>query len=326
MTAKLVDIKRILANDNYRERVARAKQTSKECNWLHWYGDCPVPQEMVGFLTTLQQSMPSAKLIPAEVTSVHHAPATGVQGRCFIIDEFCVVMDEFPFDLGRVGFRNYAVKKDSNKAVPSYGVYSRKIMNDKYGTHRDQYHMIMSADANKAVKNACKYLVPYTHKELATAFYDSVHRSVSTVYDKAQNKMRDVSRIVTNSNQEVLAELLHLKSLGIQFKTEAFKKAAEQVEEAVAEARAEEVRKVQMLFVRCRKVGEDMYVDVQEVDDVRRNSQRPEMSSQPTTYPMSSLPEDIVGSISVLSILSDGQYVDKVGQKIDEVTYYIERG
>jgi hypothetical protein len=41
---------------------------------------------------------------------------------------------------------------------------------------------------------------------------------------------------------------------------------------------------------------------------------------------MSDLPEDIVKSISVLSILNDKQYVPRVGQKIDEYTYWIERG
>ena len=49
-------------------------------------------------------------------------------------------------------------------------------------------------------------------------------------------------------------------------------------------------------------------------------------TNQSTTYSMDELPEDIGGAISVLSILEDGQYVPRVGQKVDDTTFWIERG
>jgi hypothetical protein len=47
----------------------------------------------------------------------------------------------------------------------------------------------------------------------------------------------------------------------------------------------------------------------------------------PTTdKPVSELPEDAVGSISVLSILENDQYVADVGMKLDSNHFWIQKG
>jgi hypothetical protein len=56
---------------------------------------------------------------------------------------------------------------------------------------------------------------------------------------------------------------------------------------------------------------------------VRNNSKL--RGSQPTTYYADELPEEIAGRVSVLNILEEGQYVARVGQKIDETTFWIEK-
>jgi hypothetical protein len=233
-------------------------------------------------------------------------------------------MDGSPFDLGRIGFKDYAVSR--GKESVQYGVYSRRINNPKYATGRDQFHMVMSNDMNKAVKNACKYVVPFTHKELGTAFYSDFAGRSSKSLDDAKAKMYGIVNSVRDSRDALIAEILHLKSKGVEFKTEAFINAARDIGDAVLEAEEERKRSVSGLFIRINKVGDDMYVDVQEAQDVRNAGYKPQFSSQPTTYPMSELPEDLAGSISVLNILEDGQYVAKVGQKIDENTFWVERG
>jgi hypothetical protein len=42
--------------------------------------------------------------------------------------------------------------------------------------------------------------------------------------------------------------------------------------------------------------------------------------------PVEEMPEDIVGAVSVLSILSNNQYVQNVGMKMDSNHFWIERG
>ena len=320
--AKLRNMKKLMSDRGMTERIERAKETSKEVSWEHWYDDMPTSQEMVGFLTMLKQYMPMAKFYPAEFDRTNHVKPDNTYEQHYLITEFSVYMDNYPFDLGRVGFRDYSVDGNSE---PSYGVYSRKIENTKYASNRDQYFMMMSTDMKKGVKNASKYVVPYTHKELAQAFYDRVHNHVEQVYSDKQAKMQNVASEITRNTKGILAELLHLKSLGVQFKTEAFIKASEMVEEAVLEQQEEEKRNVTGVFVRFRTVGDEMYVDVLEAEDIRKNYKL-KGSSQTTTYLMSDLPGDIAGSISVLNILEDGQYVARVGQKVDDTTFWIERG
>lgn len=322
--AKLRNMKKLMADKGYSEKIARAKETSKEHGWVHWYDDMPVPEEMVGFLTTIKQYMPMAKFYPSEITRVTNT-IDGEYKTWFVVDEVSVYMDGQPFDLGRVGYRDYSAKGGSSEAT--YGVYSRKIQNEKFAANRDQYYMVMSTDMRKAVRNASKYVVPYTHRELAQAYYKDLYNHVEQVYTDKQAKMQNVTNEIVNSRKAILAELLYLKSLGVQFKTEQFIKASDLVEEAVLEQQEEEKRVVTGVFVRFRHVGDEIYVDVLEANDVRKHyNMRCDNGSQPTTYLMSDLPGDIAGSISVLNILADNQYVPRVGQKVDDMTFWIERG
>jgi hypothetical protein len=321
--AKLRKMKQLLEDQEYKQRIENAKQTSTEGGWNSWFDGYPVPKELNMFLTELRSSVPTMKFYPAKLNRANYSRGTvGQATTCFICDEFSVYMDEYPFDLGKVGYQDYSISNGEN----TFGVYSRKITNPKYRDNNEQHHMVMTSDVKKAVKNACKYIVPYTHKELATAFYRGAQSQVIGVYDSANSKVRDVSRIVTNDAQAVITELMHLVSLGVTFKSDAFKQASEEIVEAFNALKEEQLRTVQLLFVRLRKVGEEVYVDIQEIDNVRRNQYTPATSKPQQTYLMSELPDDIAGSISVLSILSDEQYVTRVGQKIDENTYYIERG
>ena len=321
--AKLRKMKQLLGDQDYKQRIDNAKQLSKENGWNSWFDEYPVPKELNTFLTELRSSVPTMKFFPANISKANYSRGTvGQATTCFVCDEFSVYMDEYPFDLGKVGYKDYSVSKGEN----TFGVYSRKIINPKYRDDNEQHSMVMTSDVKKAVKNARKYIVPYTHKELAIAFYGEVQREIVRVYDRADSKMRDVSRIVTNDSRAVIAELMHLLSVGVTFKTDAFKQASEEITEAYNALKEEELRVVQLLFVRLRKVGEEVYVDIVQTDNVRQNCRNPSTSKPQETYLMSELPDDIAGSISVLSILSDEQYVPRVGQKIDENTYYIERG
>ena len=49
-------------------------------------------------------------------------------------------------------------------------------------------------------------------------------------------------------------------------------------------------------------------------------------SGDVVTYTMDELPEDLKGSIAVLNILEDGQYVPEVGRRVDEEHFWLERG
>ena len=60
--------------------------------------------------------------------------------------------------------------------------------------------------------------------------------------------------------------------------------------------------------------------------DIRWDVKMNTTGTQALTYLVNELPQDIAGQIAVLNILEDDGYVANVGMKIDDSTYWVERG
>jgi hypothetical protein len=318
MGTKLINIKKLMAEEHMQNKIRLAME-SKDKSFASFH-DYPVRAELKNFAEAVEKAMPNVKFYPRDIDRI-----VAPDHQYWQVTEFAVYMDDYPFAFGQINFGNNAVKGDGD----TYGVYSRKIQNAKYGTHRDQYHMQMTVDLKKAVKLALTYLVPFTHKELAKAHYEDLHVHVARHKEKADNLLGSVASPIRGNNMALLAEIQHLMKQGIEFKTPEFKEVAGKIDEVVDNYHKELARKISAQFVRFRQVGEDTYADVQEVQGVRdtRWVERAHFTSDvPTTYHINELPADISGQVSVLNILADEQYVPYVGQKIDDKTFWIERG
>lgn len=329
--ATLRKMKSLLEDKGYKERIDHAIETSKKAGWTTWFGEYPVAHKLKEVLEGVAKAMPYVKFYPATLVR-KDGEQLYVQNNkavedCYIINEFSVYMDDYPFDFGRIGYKDYSVKKDYNKTENSFGIYSRKIKNPKYGEGRDQFHMVMTASPDKAIKMASKYLVPYTHRELAQAFYRNVQGCMVEAKVEADNAKFALGREINFLDADIiLSEIANLKAQGVKFKHTEFNQVADKLDDVIAKVNEERARRPSALFVRFRQVGNDTYADVQNCSDVRSNDYKPVLSEAIQTYNQADLPEDIAGSVAVLSILEDGQYVNRVGQKVDERTFWIERG
>jgi hypothetical protein len=317
--ATLRNMKTLLKDTNYNDRLQRAIADSTDANWQVWYGIYPVPQQVKELMEKLTSAMPNIQVHPSNLLRHEHEGKTA-----YLVNEFSIYMDEYPFDFGRIGYRDYTTGKKNDENI--YGIYSRKIHNAKYGTGRDQFHMVMTASVDKAVKMGMKYLVPYTHSELARAHYKSIVGNASQSNTDALGELAKTINPISGARSELLIqELLHLIHQKATFKSAEFNEVLANLEGAYNRMKEEQARVVDAQFVRFRKVGGDMYVDVMTAQDVRRNDFKASLGDI-MTYKMDELPEDLLGSISVLNILEDGQYVTRVGQKVDDTTFWIERG
>jgi hypothetical protein len=245
-----------------------------------------------------------------------------------IFNELSVCMDGYPFDIGRINYDDNAVRR-SNSATKTLGVYSRKIRNAKFAVHRNQYHMIMSSDVKKAVKNACKYFVPYSTKDLAQAYYSpmkqNVEKSFTAVRSKLNNHLAPIAS-VSNGYNIYVEELLNLKAQGVKFKTQAFKEVAEGLEEVYTEYATEKNRKIDGMFVRTYMVGDVPHVSLYPVKNIKDTHDWKDLPQETTTdKPLAELDQEYVGSVSVLSILTNNQYVDNVGMKMDSNHFWIQK-
>lgn len=312
-------IKSIMEHTNNKDIIGKMCEDTKQYGWDKWVSGYPTSDELKPLMDKILQAMPSIKIYPRS-TSRLIKPTQEIR----IVQDFYLYTDTCAFPLGHVGFKDYTVGRGEGTAT--YGVYSRKIKNAKYHDSRDEFNMIMTSNIDKAFKAVKTYAVPYTDKELAEEYYGDM---VSKVNDMSRVSKRDldnlIGKIKWGSDKSVIEEILYLKSQGIKFKTEVFNEVANSIQEMYDKANEELNRKISALFVHFRKVGDDMYVDVQETGDIRQ-SRYAEFVSPPTTYHVDELPEHILNGVSVLNILQDRQYVARIGQKIDNETFWLERG
>lgn len=318
MTTKIAYLNKLIGNSNQVERIANIYAKAVEVEHTEFLAGAPVTKELLSFAQALQKAMPKVKFFP-------HTFNFLTDKRIHVCDEMFVYMDDFPCDLGRISWADNGVQSGQY----TYGVYSRKIQNAKYATHRDQHHMVMTSDLDKAVKNARKHLVPYTTRELAQVFYDPLHNNVSKVLDEVKLKAHHGAVNIVNNRMAILQEIEFLKKRGVEFVTPEFRELSENVEQLLNNYREQETRKVSAVFVRFKQVGDTTYADLQEVYNVREirwDVQMNTADAQAISCPADELPQDIAGQIAVLNILENEGYVSGVGMKVDDKTFWVERG
>ena len=318
MTTKIANLNKLMGNENHKERIQTITQRAVTAGYTDFLDGVPVSKELLGFAQALQKAMPKVKFF---AHNFEHIPTKLVH----VCNELFVYMDDFPCDLGRISWADNGVQSGQH----TYGVYSRKIQNDKYATHRNQHHMVMTSDLEKAVKNARKHLVPYTTRELAQVFYEPLHEKVSRVLDTVKTKAHEGARDIVNNRMAILQEVEFLRKQGVQFVTPEFRGLSENIEQLLSDYREQEARKVSAFFVRFKQVGDTTYADLQEVHNVREIRWDVKMNTtdaQAISCPADELPQDIAGQIAVLNILENDGYVSGVGMKVDDKTYWVERG
>jgi len=276
-----------------------------------------VSEEMYNYITAVSKAMPKAKFAP------HSVEWVSMPGDSYRrVNKFAVYMDEFPYALGFVGHGDFSVN-GNNRA---YMVESRKIKNTKYSSRRDQYYMQMTTDLKKAIKNASTYLTPYSIKELACVTYRSFSRNVERVKEDVGGLHHKITRPVRDNTSTIIAEMKNLMAQNVTFVTEEFKNLAEVLVDTLNEQEEERKRHVFGMYVRIKIIGTDTYAEVYKVYDVKNNVYNiKDDGSAPTTVLLSDLDSDLAGNIAVLNMLEDGQYVPRVGYKVDNNTYWLER-
>lgn len=318
MMNNILNINMVMGNADRKSQIKQIAEKAVMANYTVFLNGVPVYKELLEFAQAVQKAMPKVKFTPNSFAFYPHK-------NVHVCKEMFVYMDDFPCELGRISWSDNTVASGEC----TYGVYSRKIQNAKYAQHRDQHHMVMTSGLDKAVKNARKHLVPYTTRELAQVFYVPLHDKVSAVLDTVKTKAHDSAGDIVRNRMAILQEVEFLKRQGVQFVTPEFRALAEQVEQLLGDYREQETRKVSAVFVRFKQIGDTTYADTQEVHNVREIRWDVKMNTtdaQAISCPADELPQDIAGQVAVLNILENEGYVSGVGMKIDDRTYWVERG
>lgn len=314
------NINEIMNDKGLNDRMKELSDIAVTEGHSYFLNGVPVDKELLVFAQELQKTMPKIKFLPHTYNTASRSIPSGAW-FVRVVDEVFVYMDDFPCELGRISWSDNTV----SSGEITYGVHSRKIKNAKYGEDRDQHHMVMTNNLGKAVKNARKYLVPYTTQELAQVFYTGMSGKVRKVYGEVREALYDGADPVRHNRQAILQEIAFLKKQGVHFITPEFRKVADTIDELMANFTAQEARKVSSVFVRFKQVGDITYADFVEAHNVRDKGTYTG-DAHATSCPIDELPQDIAGQVAVLNILENDDYVSGIGMKIDDRTFWVEKG
>lgn len=236
------------------------------------------------------------------------------------VAEVWVYMPEHEYAMMRVGFADYAVKGHMDS---KFGVYSRLLQNNKFDPQRDQFYMVTSDDLERIMKTVKKVMRPYTPHETANVVFEPYQGKVHSNVWKATSEAREAKDATIGLN-DLRNELFALYDLGYEFASETLKNKVGKWKKAVTELHEAEAKKRNAYFVSVVLRGEELLCNVMTINDVR-NIHTINESSITQTFKMEDLPEDIAEKVATLGMVDKGHYVEDVGMKVSDTTFWIDR-
>jgi hypothetical protein len=234
--------------------------------------------------------------------------------------EVWVYMPEHEYAMMRVGFTDYAVK---DQMEPKFGVYSRLLQNDKFKPDRDQYYMVTSDNLERIIKTVKKVMRPYAPYEAANVVFDAYQSKVHSNVWRASSKVRETKEATINLN-DLRNELFALYDLGYEFASATLKDKVGKWKHAVAEMTVAENKRRDAYFVSVILRGDELLCNVLTIDDIRK-VHTVTTSSISQVFKMEDLPEDIAEKVATLGMVDKGHYVEDVGMKVSDTTFWLDR-
>ena len=230
-----------------------------------------------------------------------------------------------PYPMGYIGYGDFRTEVSGDD---QYIVGSRTIINDKYSSYQDQHNMKMTVNVETAIRNAKRFLRNFSPQEMAKSKLRTVcsqsQDSLGDISTEYRNKMRELFDHESRNTNKMLTELRNLVDTGHEFVDAAFGSELRAMFELSDNQKALKDKPIHMYFVRVsEKFGKQTF-DVGTIDNVQKSSYQVEMSNEFKRY-TDDLPEEIMGKLSVLTMVENDSYVDDVGYRAAEGMFYVVR-
>ena len=237
-----------------------------------------------------------------------------------------------PEDHFWVGWIGFVDKARTQHSKHKYCVYSRKIKNVKFSTGNEQFHICASQDIVKATQNAKRYLIPFRLRDVISIYRNDIADNVD-VSGQKQGHLKDLDEYfgrelawtVSRKKQIPLHydELFHLLKNDHHFVNPNLKDKLIALQHAYKQAVAERDRDVNMWGVR-------MYEDrdgVQKFDTIRVDKLTDrwgtEYKDEYLRHTEDTIDKDLLGRLSVLSMVGAKEHIEGVGIKAMDDIYFV---
>ena len=199
-----------------------------------------------------------------------------------------------------VGVVEYTYGKRSDH---EYKITSRKIQNDRFGQWGNEHSSQRTKDLKKAVKITMDNLQPFEWHEISA----KGRRDAERAHERWASDDNKAVYPFKVSHEVMYEEIKHLMSMGVQFKTEEFKKAAAGIEAYEEMLRKASIKpKFDTVMVRPDKTifipnGRALQYEISDFD---------------------TLPENTRNSIALLKLVGKDSLLPEVGYRAGENTYF----
>jgi len=279
----------------------------------------PMKTQLYDLCTKLRAKFPKVKF--------HcNASYNNVNRQDLLVTDVLVYVDDCDYVLGRIGHGYYGMNSNSNNDVPEFMVESRKIMNEKYGEYRDQYHRVFTRDIDKALKNALRYLLPYSPAELVVAAFPTFKEALdSKRYVANRDFEREIDPI--RGYHALASELENLVNKGVEFSTVHFQLHAKEIVTKFQRMKELTQKQTRSYFITIRTVGNMQMADVATCKDPKGKNPMHDDFFEDTFKVMNvdDLPDDIKAKVAALMLVDTHQYIEGVGQRATERSFWVER-
>lgn len=234
-----------------------------------------------------------------------------------------IYFEDDHFCLGMVGYGDFRAKGDGTFM---YTVKSPSIKNGKYSDHSAQYHMAMSTDRTKAVKNARKYLRRISPVEATEYTKGYPREKISSHRGVLQKQIEEAEVEVFGrplfGNPAIMSEMRVLVDTDYQFVDQSVGAKLRNIFN-MRDERHQDSDGVNMTAVFLRNELGRQRADAVLVD--KCDSWWPDVGQTHLTFYDHELPEHIMEKLAVLSMLEDQSYVHGVGMRINARMFYVTR-
>lgn len=220
------------------------------------------------------------------------------------------------YALGKIGF----VRLDGS-SDRKYVVYARTINNNKFREGRDEYYTAVTEDLNKAVKNAKKYLRPYSTVEIFKQHNLRIAGAIANVKNRTNSAFNEAqSELVCHDSFS--REMQRLVNSNHEFVDATFKQAVVTYLDALKEKEQRMHAGTAGRFIYIREEAGEQVCDIINSSEVHRMTFN-NANTTVTTIKFAELDEDTVHKIASLSMLEDDGFVEGLGMKVNDKMYWV---
>lgn len=267
----------------------------------------PIENGLFDFCTHIRRAFPTIKFGMNRRGGITYAGETHANRLFMYYDE-----DEFAI--------GYVTIKLNYKGQTTFNVCTPRVDNGRYSGGEERY-TVGSSDVGKAIKLIKKYARRYTPRDIALMNFTDFESNVQRQRNKANGDVSRAKQSLTY-NDELLSELLHLHRSGYKFVSDRFSDTLNTLVTAMEEDRKAKAAPVHAWHINIREEqGEQTWIilNVANAHDMNENS----LNGTPILYKAGEVPEDIMGKVASLSLVEVGHFVDGLGERFSNASYWV---